>query len=157
MIKSDALFSECEKYRYSLTRIWDEKKPTYLFIGLNPSVANSIDDDKTMKRIIDFVKRWGGGGLYMANLFSYVATKSYEMWESDEPIGTNNDQSIIELSNKADTIVLCWGSDGHKHPRALEVINLLKDNHTLYCLKKNKDMSPKHPLYTAKDTDLIVY
>ncbi|HDR2355042.1 TPA: DUF1643 domain-containing protein [Enterobacter roggenkampii] len=40
MIK-DAIFSPCGKYRYSLSRVWDDSKPYTLFIGLNPSYADA--------------------------------------------------------------------------------------------------------------------
>ena len=44
-IKRDALISKDKKHRYSLKRIWDDKKPKVLFIMLNPSLANSDQDD----------------------------------------------------------------------------------------------------------------
>jgi hypothetical protein len=30
------IISDCNKYRYSLWRIWDKEKPIFTFIGLNP-------------------------------------------------------------------------------------------------------------------------
>ena len=40
-----AVISRCEKYRYKLTRTWDEDKGKVLFIMLNPSTANHIEND----------------------------------------------------------------------------------------------------------------
>ena len=39
-MKKDAILSEDRKFRYILSRVWDEAKPTVLFIGLNPSTAD---------------------------------------------------------------------------------------------------------------------
>lgn len=36
----EALLSDDRRYRYVLSRTWDEAKPTVLFIGLNPSTAD---------------------------------------------------------------------------------------------------------------------
>ena len=68
-MKKDAILSDCKKYRYSLSRTWDESKPLIGFIGLNPSTADDVIDDPTITRCINFAKSWGGGGLYMGNLF----------------------------------------------------------------------------------------
>ena len=70
-----ATFSKCKIYRYRLWRIWDAKKPTVLFIMLNPSTAGSTMDDPTIKRCIGFAKSWGYGGLYVGNLFAYRSTQ----------------------------------------------------------------------------------
>lgn len=36
---STAVYSDCEIYRYSLTRIWDADAPRVMFVMLNPSKA----------------------------------------------------------------------------------------------------------------------
>lgn len=61
-MKTDAKISECEKYRYSLRRIWDENKSRVAFIALNPSTADEVNNDKTIERCIDFAKSWGQVG-----------------------------------------------------------------------------------------------
>ena len=68
-----AYFSPCRKYRYALWRIWNQNKPYAMFIGLNPSIADEVYDDPTIKRCINYSKSWGYGGVYMTNLFSYVS------------------------------------------------------------------------------------
>ena len=37
---SVAVYSDCERYRYSLTRVWDEAGARALFIMLNPSTGD---------------------------------------------------------------------------------------------------------------------
>lgn len=49
LIKSDAFFSPCRKYRYWLLRIWDETLPLMANIGANPSTADENVDDPTIR------------------------------------------------------------------------------------------------------------
>ena len=44
---SKAVYSSCGKYRYSLTRIWNEKAEKLHFVMLNPSTATEIQNDPT--------------------------------------------------------------------------------------------------------------
>ena len=59
----DAILSADRKYRYVLTRIWDETKSTVVFIGLNPSIADEETDDQTIRKCIGYSKRWRYGKL----------------------------------------------------------------------------------------------
>ena len=48
--------------RFALWRIWDNSLDALLFIGLNPSRANGVQDDPTIRRLAIFanaVKRTG--------------------------------------------------------------------------------------------------
>ena len=74
-IKKSATFSECRKYRYSLWRVWDESLPFVLFIGLNPSTADEIEDDPTIRRCINFTKEWGYGGMCMGMKYLQILKK----------------------------------------------------------------------------------
>ena len=86
-IIANAVISECGKYRYSLTRIWDESKPKVMFIMLNSSTANANNDDPTIRRCINFAKAWGFGDLYVCNIFAYRATNPQELLKVDNPFG----------------------------------------------------------------------
>ena len=62
-----------DKNRYQLWRIWNNNKPLILFILLNPSTADDKNDDKTVKKLIGFTKKYDYGGFYIGNLFSYIS------------------------------------------------------------------------------------
>ena len=66
--------SSDNKYRYSLWRIWDKNKPIILFIMLNPSTADAVNNDKTMTRVKNFAESWGYGGVYVGNLYAFRST-----------------------------------------------------------------------------------
>ena len=154
LVNKNATFSDCRKYRYALSRTWDGKKKTILFIGLNPSTADEKIDDPTIRRCINYAQNWGYGSLLMVNLFAYRATMPSELKNVKNPIGNDNDLHIIELSKKADIAVAAWGNEGTLLNRDKEVKKILPN---LMCLKINKSGQPSHPLYQKKDLKLIKY
>ena len=154
LVNKNATFSDCRKYRYALSRTWNGKKKTILFIGLNPSTANEKIDDPTIRRCINYAQNWGYGSLLMVNLFAYRATMPSELKNVKNPIGNDNDLHIIELSKKADLAVAAWGNEGTLLNRDKEVKKLIPN---LMCLKINKSGQPAHPLYQKKDLKLIKY
>ena len=154
LVNKNATFSDCRKYRYALSRTWNGKKKTILFIGLNPSTADEKIDDPTIRRCINYAQNWGYGSLLMVNLFAYRATMPSELKNVKNPIGNDNDLQIIELSKKADIAVAAWGNEGTLLNRDKEVKKILPN---LMCLKINKSGQPAHPLYQKKDLKLIKY
>lgn len=60
--QSNALFSPCNEYRYLLTRPGSsdegEAGPT-VFLMLNPSTADHLVDDPTIRRCRGFATAWG--------------------------------------------------------------------------------------------------
>jgi len=154
LVNKNATFSDCRKYRYTLSRTWNGKKKTILFIGLNPSTANEKIDDPTIRRCINYAQNWGYGSLLMVNLFAYRATMPTELKNVKNPIGNDNDLHIIELSKKADLAVAAWGNEGSLLNRDKEVKIIIP---ILMCLKINKSGQPAHPLYQKKDLKLIKY
>tara|TARA_Y100000589_G_scaffold173269_2_gene164498 strand:- start:1033 stop:1494 length:462 start_codon:yes stop_codon:yes gene_type:complete len=153
-MQSSALFSECRTYRYALWRIWDESLDSVLFIGLNPSKADESYNDPTIRRCINFTKKWGYGGLCMANLFAYRATEPKTMMIADDPIGPVNDQILFDLVSKAKIVVAAWGNHGSFMGRSVQISRSILN---LRCLRINKSGEPAHPLYLNESTRLITY
>ena len=154
LVNKNATFSDCRKYRYALSRTWDGKKKTVLFIGLNPSTADEKIDDPTIRRCINYAQNWGYGSLLMVNLFAYRATIPTELKNVKNPIGNDNDLHITELLKKADLAVAAWGNEGSLLNRDKDVKKIIPK---LMCLKINKSGQPAHPLYQKKDLKLIKY
>jgi len=152
-LKTNAYFSDCRKYRYALERVWDEKlwnntNEFAMFIGLNPSTADEINNDPTITRCISFAKDWGCGGLCMMNLFAFRATDPKEMRQAKNPIGPDNDLWIKGYAQRSRIIVAAWGCHGTFMGRDKEVIEMIPD---LHYLTLTKDGHPGHPLYLKKD------
>jgi len=150
---NNALFSEDRKYRYVLWRIWDRTRPMIMFIGLNPSTANENDDDPTIRRVKEFARQWGYGGIYMLNLFTFITAYPKELRESNYPTQLA-DWYIRVYSEKSEKVILMCGSFPIAEKRLKEVKANLSES---FCFGKNKNGSPKHPLYLKKDTKLIKF
>lgn len=147
-----AIFSDCGRYRYQLWRIWDSTKPPVMFIGLNPSTANADTDDPTIRRVVSFASSWGYGGVYMMNLFAWVSAYPEDLLTCVDPIG-ENDCHLWEVSEICNgEVVFAWGAFKQNKERARQVAEAYPNAR---CLQKNKDGSPKHPLYVKGDTKLI--
>ena len=146
---ASAFLSECKKYRYSLTRIWDESKPKVMFVMLNPSTADGTQDDPTIRRCIGFAKSWGYGGMHVCNLFAYRATDPKELLKVDNPFGDQNIWVTRKLVEEVEIVVCAWGNK----PILDKFQNLSTFLLLHYCHEKqhyiemSKDGIPKHPLY----------
>ena len=137
-----ATFSECRKYRFVLTRHWEELKPTAMCIGLNPSNANAEKDDPTIRILCKALKNLGYGTLHMLNLYSLVSSNPRKLLECADP-QNNNDEWLKEYGEIADEVIFCWGSFKNISWRAKQIIKLFPD---AKCFGRNKDGSPIHPM-----------
>lgn len=151
---SGAVFSDDGVYRYSLWRFWDREKPALLFVGLNPSTANGIKDDPTIRRLAGFAKSWGLGGLYAGNLFS-VITPYPEQLVYGDAVGPDNDQYLAEMKKLALVVMVGWGTHGGISSREKAVMDIL--GKSVYCLAVTKTGQPGHPLYLPSSSQLIPY
>ncbi len=153
-MKKQAIISECGKYRYQLSRIWDESKPKVMFIMLNPSTADALKDDPTIRRCIAFADSWGYGGIMVGNLFAYRATNPKDLLNVQDPAGAENQKHLDEMFESCDMIVCAWGNSGivktisKKNPE-YKPFGPTKDR--LHYLELSNDGTPKHPLYLKGD------
>uniref|UniRef100_A0A6M3KQY2 DUF1643 domain-containing protein n=2 Tax=viral metagenome TaxID=1070528 RepID=A0A6M3KQY2_9ZZZZ len=153
-IRADSSFSPDRRYRYDLWRVWTEGGRRINFIGLNPSTANEISDDPTIRRCVGFAVKWGYGEMHMLNLFAFVSSDPRDLCNHTiDPVGPENDNYLKALNPE---IVIAWGSWGKLHnntinSRADAVRQLLVD---MFCFGRNKDGEPKHPLYLPATASL---
>ncbi len=139
--EATAQFSECGKYRYLLTRVWNDK-PAALCIGLNPSNANQIKDDPTINRLTATLDCLGYGTLKMMNLYALISSKPKALFEVADPL-KNNDEWLLTTAYGVQRIIFCWGSFKGIDHRAKQVSKMFE---SAYCFGKNKNGSPWHPM-----------
>lgn len=73
--QGSARISRCGTYRCELRRWW-RAGPPVAWLMLNPSTADGLHDDPTLRRIIGFTYRWGFGGLVVVNLYPFRASSA---------------------------------------------------------------------------------
>lgn len=147
---STAVYSPCENYRYTLTRIWEREGKTALFVMLNPSTATEVQNDPTVERCERRARTLGFGGFRVTNIFAWRDTDPKKMRAATDPVGPENDAAILESAQWADRIICAWGTHGAHLARGPAVEALLRrTNLRLYNLGLTQAGHPKHPLYIA--------
>lgn len=158
-----AVFDSRERaYRYLLTRIWDPTKAPVVFLMLNPSTADALEDDATIRRLAHpksgFARRMGAGGLVVVNLFALCSTDPRALRHHPDPVGPLNDVFIRRATAGASTVVAAWGAAGVEHGRGARVVETLRGRRVpLHCLGQTSTGQPRHPLYLPGDAVLEPY
>lgn len=149
---SGAKFSACMRYRYQLWRQWDASKEMAVFVMLNPSTADEIDNDPTVERCQRRAIQMGFGGLRVVNIFAYRSTDPVALYQQEDPVGPENDAAILDAAKGAGLVICAWGKHGNYKGRGLQVVQMLTDAGVQsHYLQLNQDGTPKHPLYVSYD------
>lgn len=157
-----AVYSECRQYRYVLGRSWaipGEPEVPFNVVMLNPSTADAIQDDATIRKCKGFAKRFGCNGLLVRNLFALRAKdpkelrKAIRRWENDpsaqSPWGHHNPQ-ILQTTYLPTPEWAAWGAvpkafrDHYQYSK-----NLLPQS--MWFLGHTKSQDPRHPLMLGYD------
>lgn len=155
-------------YRYKLSRKWSfgrfddiYPKGQLCFVLLNPSTADDVLDDQTIRRCITISKRDGYSEMVVVNLFAARATHPGELLTVDDPIGPDNDTFVSDAISRAAAVVFGWGATV---PAALGVnqqfrahVHSLRSGHQPLCLGLTADGHPRHPSRVRSDQPLIEY
>lgn len=143
-----AVFSDDRAHRYRLTRTWDEALPPLVVIGLNPSTADALFDDPTVRRLRTFAHREQAGGLVLVNIFALRSSEPRALRAAADPIGPHNDEQLRAAMTEGPNIVAAWGRGGKLRKRGSAVCALAAElSITLQCFGHTKDGHPRHPLY----------
>lgn len=168
-MRSGATLSACGKYRYDLWREWDASGSVAVFIMLNPSTADALKDDPTIRKCMALARLWGCGAIRVVNLFAFRATDprhlpAGEIAESEpgDPgrnVRTINNAAFGEFPAPPDNPglglrfvyarVCAWGADKRVGMAGDVVASYLRrkgyEIHRLGDLTKGG--YPRHPLY----------
>lgn len=127
-------------YRYSLTRIWDSALPAVTFVLLNPSTADAVQLDPTLRRCVGFAQREGFGGMVIKNLYAFRSPSPAVMRAAPDPVGPRNDRALAETIGP---VIAGWGTNAEP-ARVARALTLLPP---LRALSVTKAGHPQHPLY----------
>jgi len=153
---SGAVFDQHRAYRFVLWRFWNDS-PRVLFIGLNPSTANELQNDPTIRRCLGFAEKWGYGGMYFCNLFAYVSTDPRAL-SSEEALHSANIPAIMMATKLVVMTVAAWG-DGIELVEngqliAAHIKELIESS---WCFGLTQKGNPKHPLYLSGETEVVMF
>jgi hypothetical protein len=149
--QSEAVYSDCERYRYLLTRRWGPGRKA-LFVMLNPSTATEMQNDPTVERCERRARALGCGAFRVTNIFAFRATDPKVMRAEVDPVGPANDAAILESLSWADMVLCAWGNHGLHLNRGADVAALLRKARVpLWHLGLTGQGQPRHPLYVGYD------
>lgn len=156
-IESSAWLSADGRYRHRLTRRW-AGGPALMVVGLNPSTADAVHDDQTIRREKRFARTFGYGALDKFNLYDYRATDPAELVAAGFPVSAVNDSALDAAAGCHDLIVFAWGAQAQPQ-RARAVASRLwriccSTGAAVGCLGWTANGQPRHPSRLASDSVL---
>lgn len=154
-VMRSAEISDCEQYRWWLRRSWDGSGRVVCFVMLNPSTADAMVDDPTIRRCISFARSWGYSVLSVRNLFAFRATDPKDLKKAGYPTGGERGDGELAVAKTAHTVVCAWGTKAPSW-RVNQALQILSGRE-LFCLGKTKAGDPRHPLYVPADQELVQF
>lgn len=156
------IIRSCEKTqdgtkRYLLSRVWNSALPVITYVGANPSKADNVIDDATVRKWVGFSQRLGFGGFDAVNLEPWVATKPGELNARDDLSDLYN---LALLQNLRPPVIVCWGDclrARHAAQRGLQILKTHAQVKTFRCWGFTQKGNPKHPLMLSYQTPLEVW
>lgn len=146
----EAVYSDCEAYRYTLTVTWDQAGRRLLYVMLNPSKATELANDPTIERCERRARKLGYGAFGVVNLFALRETSPQKLKAASAPEGPDNSAFIRQAAAWSDDILAAWGVHGTHLDICDSVVPILHNSgRPLLHLGLTKDGHPRHPLYIA--------
>lgn len=149
-------------HRFRLRRYWSGQ-PYLVVIGLNPSTADAVALDPTVRRCVGYADQWGYGGLIMLNAFSLRSTDPAGLTRGDATDRGNMpaiERTLTEARIHGYGVLCAWGNppSGGVHGRSYfaDVLDWVKATVLTYggggcCLGRTAAGNPRHPLYMRAD------
>jgi hypothetical protein len=167
------MFSGDDALRLQLSRSWGQaalssRPRSMAWVMLNPSTADAIRDDATIRRCAAYAEREGCTILRVVNLVPTVATLPADLLPDACPAwweGINTEAISMaclpgDLHLVPPLVMLGWGRHAAAEPRLAEraqnVLHLLDAHHVpAWCLGWTKNGQPVHPLRQRADAPLL--
>jgi len=162
-VQGGARFSECGRYRQTLSRDWTAPGAApraVLFVGMNPSVASAAHSDPTCHRELGFARAWGYSRYLKGNMLDWRATAPRDLpHDPGLACSAANLPALVAMAREAEMVVLAYGRLPERHAGTVRaaIDALAGTGRPLRCFGLNRDGSAKHPLYLRKDAALIAF
>jgi hypothetical protein len=162
-IRRGATFSGNGTLRLTLTREWDHR-PKVCFIGHNPSTADHLVDDPTVRRWMHFARAWGYGGFVAVNLYPIrtpdpTEARTWANWEARQDWGARDDlhrnvDLVAQEAKASGLVVACWGAiaqdDGWIEHVLEKITSGAEPWPSVYAFGLTKACAPIHPMARGK-------
>jgi len=96
ILERNCLISENKQYRWSLSYKISKSTKEIIFIGLNPSLSDTVFLDNTTKKIIKISKNNNYGKVKLINLFALISSNPKKLFNHNNPVGYLNNNYIYK-------------------------------------------------------------
>ncbi len=157
-----AILSTCNTYRYRLDRNIQEYGKTIAFFGINPSTADALEDDATVRKWRGFTQQMNGKKFIVGNVFSFRSAYVTDLKSTYPLHGDEHFQHLYKIIDEADILIPCWGSRWKLNKQLHIFIDqlleiLLASNKPVMTLGLTKSKDPKHVLMLPYSTPVRLY
>lgn len=168
VIQRSAMISNCENFRWSLTRRWDDR-PMLTVVMFNPSTADGLEDDPTIRTLCKRASRtWGFGGIMVVNVIplrspdprdAIAFMGRWRHWDMDSWAVLRNEQIVTDTVRQAGAVLIAWGALASLSLEAEGYLTHLREEIEgaaeeagipIYCMGRTDGGMPKHPLARGK-------
>ncbi|WP_277963854.1 DUF1643 domain-containing protein [Pseudomonas sp. RIT-To-2] len=155
-----AIISQCGLYRYRLEREVQDEGKVFAYFGINPSTADAMLDDATVRKWRGFTLRNGGRRFIVGNAFAYRSTNPKALYHVEDAVGPENLTHLKQIIAEADILVPCWGGLSKtlksQHGRLSTLLYMLTSSgKPVLHFGVTSCGQPKHPLMLGYDTQLL--
>jgi hypothetical protein len=168
-IQRDAVLSPDGIYRYRLSRWWGPG-PRLAFLMFNPSTADALVDDATIRKCMGFAQRWAFDGIEVVNLFAIRSREPENVLLTPDPLGPEYWTYLFGALELCTTVVAAWGCEStlkkltarpHLASHIPEVLKWMRTEvpspPTIYCFGYTQGGTPRHPLMLPYKTFAVPY
>jgi hypothetical protein len=112
----------------------------------NPSTADGLVDDATVRKIWRVTRIMGYNMMYVVNTSCYRSTDPTKAIVLTEDEARVNDHWLQMVHRQSALTVCAWG-DKANETLVSRTVRLLQPMGPLWCLRETKAGNPQHPLY----------
>ncbi len=159
-VRGEENISADGRYRQRLIRDWTPQgvcPRSILWIGMNPSIADSRDDDPTCSRERQVSVDLGYSRYLKGNVLDWRATEPRNLPnQTNQACSADNLPNIVEMAREAEIVVI---AHGNMHQRYVPIIDrtieaLRRVGKPLFVLGRNATGHPKHILRMPAELNL---
>jgi hypothetical protein len=158
---SGAWFTEDKRYRTLLWRTFGHRRMAapLVFGMLNPSTADALELDPTIRRCVGFAERELAGGVVVVNLSPYRATDPADLYAAhkrgeDVFLRDANEYAWHVACCLGRSVVLAWGAGVRAWMAPAVEMAVRVAGADAQCLGWTQESEPRHPLMLAGATRL---
>ena len=152
VLERKCLLSADKLYRWSICYKISKSIKEIIFIGLNPSLSDSVFVDNTTQKIIKISKKYNYGQVKLINLFALISSDPEKLFSHKNPVGYLNNSYIYKnlkywSENENCDLWLGWGNKGNFLDRDTKISKKIMK---FYSIKKTNFENPLGPLFIKK-------